>query len=122
MGGNVEKWIAQVVVEANRGGAAHESHEALTTIAEGRPLSIASDSTMTAWRWITLTNLQRLVRAGVYHLTRCPWCHQWLLATDQRRSLCGRVDCVREMKRVTRAAQRKARRDLDHGKKIAARR
>jgi hypothetical protein len=63
MGGSVEKWIWRLLDDVNR-NPAHEGHEMLSAIAAGRTISITPESTIRAWDWITIKNLQLFDRAG----------------------------------------------------------
>lgn len=75
-------------------------------------------SDLSVWAVLAGKNILRHVRDGHWHLTVCPHCNRWLLAKDQRRTLCRRVECVRLPRKKNRARERAAIKALDMGKMI----
>ena len=116
MGGGVEGWVYRLLADATH-CPAHDSHEALVAIANGMPIEIDPESMMTAWRFITIKNLQALVRAGARHLRRCGECQRWFLTPNAKRRTCYRPTCQKALvakrqakaRRHEQAEQRRAR-------------
>jgi hypothetical protein len=107
------QWASLARTGETKEPAALAADKALTAFSEGRFKGILYG--VAAWAVQACANIRYLVRDAHWHLRRCPNCKRWLLAKDQRKTRCRRVECVRALKTPQRQRQRKDRRDLDRG-------
>ena len=87
----------------------------LTAFAEGASIMVWF-SGLSPWAARAGQHILALIRNAHWHLARCRWCDQWLLAKDQRRTLhpsCRRPDCQRKTKTQRKAKERQLLRDRD---------
>lgn len=100
-----------LLAAAARGETDAETEHALDEITDGRAPVLASDSTMTAWTWITLRNLYAYARAGALYLRRCRACDRRFLTTSRARKNCSERCSGRHRQKRHRAQEQQANRD-----------
>ena len=121
MGGAVEAHIARLLTAANR-SPTHESHPALAAIANGVRISLSPDSTMSAWMWVTLRNLEALHRAGAATLRRCRTCGEWFPAGHASRRTCYQPRCQKKQDAKRQAEARRREQTKQRRARVTAKR
>jgi len=111
-------WASMVRVGETTEPAALAANEALIALNDGRGAKIEGAA---LWVILAFTNIRYLVVDAHWHLRRCPSCGRWLLAKDERRLICRRIECRRKTWARQQATSREALDALSGRRAIRAR-